>query len=130
MVPHGRARGTKQEPEVTPLDGQMREAQDGSGRKERPEMIGFELDGRERYTRLNAPLHLYQLDLKIDSGRQIRLLLSKAPQLGDLTGFGSLRGCLRFCHGGDSSALSHGRYADVHSMIWGGPGHPAAEVRT
>ena len=48
-------------------------------------MNRLELDRGQRYAGLDAALQLQQLDLKIDSGAEVRMVVLEAPQLGDLS---------------------------------------------
>ena len=86
VVPHGRGCGAQQEPQVAPVDRQVFELQDRSGREQAVQILRLEPDGRQRYARLDSPLQLEQLDLEVGSGGEVGLILLQSPQLGDLAG--------------------------------------------
>ena len=81
---------------------QVLELQDRPLREQRVQVLGLELDRRQADPCLHPSLELEQLDLQFGRGRQVRVLVLQAPQLGDLP---RLRadGCLGFLHGADSS---------------------------
>ena len=77
-----------QKAHVAPVDFQVVELQNRAGREEtRRDTSASSSIAGSGTRRLNAPLQLQQLDLKIGGGREIRLLFLQAPKLDDFSGF-------------------------------------------
>jgi len=130
---HRRGRGPHQEPDVAPVDFQMVELEDRPAREEARQVCGFEIDGWQRDPRLDAPLQLQQLDLKIDRGSKVRLLFFQAAKLDDFSRFGPW--LLSFRHGRivlDPPSLELGKSSFLSSPLksWFGAGETAAVVAT
>jgi hypothetical protein len=83
MLAHRRRGRAQQKSHVAPINRQMLELQNRARREQTVEILGFELDRRQRHARLDATLQLQKLDLKVNSRGKVRLFLLQPPKLRD-----------------------------------------------
>jgi hypothetical protein len=86
----------------------MLELKDRALREERVQVLGIQLDRRQRDSRLDAALKLDELDLKVYGGRKVRLILAKLSKLGDFSRIRATEGRLSFWHWPDFSRATGG----------------------
>jgi hypothetical protein len=79
------------------------------------QVFGLEPDGGQRHPRLHAPVELQELDLEIDGGSEIRVILFQPPQFRHFARVRAARRRRTFPHSADitTRATCYGATCEV-----------------
>jgi hypothetical protein len=89
--------GPDEKANIAPVDLEVLETEQRSGRELARQVVAVEPDRRKGHTSLDAALQLQQFDLQVDGRREIGLLVLEPSELDNFPGFGA--GLLSFGHG-------------------------------